>query len=371
MKYLTYYDTKNSEERNVFVSAKNKADYIAKKIAEIKGKTTIISASMTSANGNYKSREEKISENITLKCFRAHKEQTVFQKIKSMIYRNFVLFFYLLFCVKRNEKIIVYHSLGYMKILNLLKRIKKFKIILEIEEIYGDVIENQRVIKKELKFFKKAEAYIFPTSLLNEKINVENKPYVIVHGTYGVEKQLVEKFNDGKIHCVYAGTFDPRKGGAFAAVSSARYLPHNIHLHVIGFGTEEEKKSLITSVEEVSKTAKCKITYDGLKTGEDYVKFIQSCHIGLSLQNPNAKFNDTSFPSKVLSYLSNGLRVVSVKIKALVTSDVGDLLYYYEEQTPENIAKTILSIDVNEVYESRKYIEKLDEKFVKEFSKVI
>lgn len=371
MKYLTYYDTNNDEGRNVFLSAKNKVDYIVKKIVKIKDNVDIISASMSSSKGNFNAKKIKIADNVSLKCFKAHKENTFLRKIKSLIYRNFTLFFYLLFNVKRNERIIVYHSLGYMKILNILKKIKKFKLVLEIEEIYGDVGCNNKIIKKELKFFKKADAYIFPTILLNEKINVDDKPFAIIHGTYNVEKQVSDKFSDGRIHCVYAGTFDPRKGGAAAAAAAARYLSQNFHVHIIGFGTEEEVKLLTTTIEEIEKNTKCKITYDGLKNGDEYIKFLQSCHIGLSLQDPTAMFNNTSFPSKVLSYLANGLRVVSIKIRALETSDVNELLYYYDEQTPENIAKAISSIDVKDDFDGRSLIRKLDEKLSKEIINVL
>ena len=127
-----------------------------------------------------------------------------------------------------------------------------------------------------------------------------------------------------------------------------------------------EKNLLINTIDEISKKTKCNITYDGLKSGEEYIRFLQSCHIGLSTQNPNAAFNDTSFPSKVLSYMANGLKVVSVKIKALETSDVIDLLYYYDEQKPEKIAKAITAIEINDNYDSVNFIKNLDEKFKEE-----
>ena len=117
------------------------------------------------------------------------------------------------------------------------------------------------------------------------------------------------------------------------------------------------------TIEEVNALGKCKVTYDGLKSGDEYIKFIQSCHIGLSTQNPNASFNDTSFPSKVLSYMANGLRVVSVKIKVLETSSINDFLYYYQGEDPQKIAKAIMSVSVKDNYDSRSVIYKLDNAF--------
>lgn len=283
------------------------------------------------------------------------------------------VFLYTLFNVKRNDTVIVYHSNVYMKAICLCKRIKKFRLIMEIEEIYSDVSGNMRGRRKEIKLFKDADGYIFPTSLLEGAINFSHKPSVIIHGTYHVEP-VMEKCKDefvklhDKIHIVYAGTFDPRKGGAAAAAEAAAYLPSNYHIHILGFGNENDKKFLRDIIDRVAKMGKANITMDGLLSGEEYTRFLQSCDVGLSTQNPDAAFNATSFPSKILSYMSNGLRVVSIRIPAVEKSDVGRHLYYYDEQTPENIAKAILSIDFSDGYYSRSIIEELSNRFAEELS---
>ena len=149
-----------------------------------------------------------------------------------------------------------------------------------------------------------------------------------------------------------------------AAVAAGEFLSENYHLHILGQGKEMDKRYLLEKIEEVSKKSKCIITYDGLKSGEEYIRFIQSCDIGLSTQNPNAAFNETSFPSKVLSYLANGLRVVSIRIKALEQSAVNDLLFYYDENSPQAIAEAIKGINLEAVYDSRKCIIELSKGFM-------
>ena len=114
-------------------------------------------------------------------------------------------------------------------------------------------------------------------------------------------------------------------------------------------------------IKDITPIAPCTLTYDGLLKGEDYIRFIQKCQIGLSTQNPNAAFNATSFPSKILSYMANGLRVVSIRIKAIEESSVGLGISYYEHQTPEEIAKAIMKVDMNNNYESRERIKELNE----------
>lgn len=63
----------------------------------------------------------------------------------------------------------------------------------------------------------------------------------------------------------------------------------------------------------------------------------------MSTQDPSAAFNSTSFPSKILVYLANGLKVVSIRIPAIEQSAVVDSLVFYDKQTPEKIAEAILS----------------------------
>jgi hypothetical protein len=105
------------------------------------------------------------------------------------------------------------------------------------------------------------------------------------------------------------------------------------------------------------------LTYDGLKSGEEYICFLQKCQIGLCTQIPDAKYTETSFPSKILVYMANGLRVLSPRIKAVEESSVGDLIYYYENQTSECIANSIKEIDFSQPYDSRTRLQQLDKQF--------
>ena len=69
--------------------------------------------------------------------------------------------------------------------------------------------------------------------------------------------------------------------------------------------------------------------------------------------------------------MANGLRVVSIRIPAIETSAVGKYMYYYEDQTPENIAKTITEIDFNDGYNGKEVISDLDNNFSKELYTLI
>ena len=363
--YMAYYNSTNSgEKRNAVLSSVNKMNYICEALENNGYNTEIVSASGTTEKKFCKSKKVKLTDKTTLKLFSSLPRLNRIVSVIDRVILKTKLFLYMIKNTNKDSIVMVYHSLGYMSLVKRLKKLKGFKLIIEAEEIYGDVIGDEKTSQKEYEFFKIADAFIFPTELLSEKVNTEKKPEVIIYGTYHIEKELPKLFSDGKIHCVYAGTLDPRKGGAIASAESALFLNENYHIHILGFGNEKEKAETLNTIDSISKKSKAKITYDGLLSGEEYIKFIQSCDIGLSTQNPNGKYNDTSFPSKILSYMANGLRVVSVRIPVVEESGIGKCVYYYDEQTPENIAKAIKSIDFSEEYDSRKTIGVLDKAFI-------
>lgn len=363
--YMAYYNSTNSgEKRNAVLSSVNKMNYICEALENNGYNTEIVSASGATEKKFCKSKKVKLTDKTTLKLFSSLPRLNRIVSVINRVILKTKLFLYMIKNTNKDSIVMVYHSLGYMSLVKRLKKLKGFKLIIEAEEIYGDVIGDEKTSQKEYDFFKIADGFIFPTELLSEKVNTEKKPEVIIYGTYHIEKEMPKLFSDGKIHCVYAGTLDPRKGGAIASAESALFLNENYHIHILGFGNEKEKAEMLNTIDTISKKSKAKITYDGLLSGEEYIKFIQCCDIGLSTQNPNGKYNDTSFPSKILSYMANGLRVVSIRIPAIEKSAVGKFMYYYDEQTPENIAKAIKSIDFSEEYDSRKTIGVLDKAFI-------
>lgn len=369
--YLGYYDLP-SGNTNVVLAATNKMNYIIDVLIKYGYSVEIVSASVNKRGEKNVGSTRKINDSVSLTTFDSDFGKNRFARILGRKKFFNGLKRYLKNNIPVGDTVIIYHSLGYYKLYEWLKRKLGVNVVLEVEEIYSDVGKTRFVTReKEVKSFSYADAYIFPTRLLDEAINVDKKPAVVIHGTYGVEKECGKPFADGKIHVVYAGTFDPRKGGSAAAAAAGQFLSCGYHIHILGFGTEEDKQNLLKTIEDVSKKSECIVTYDGLKSGSEYIEFIQSCDIGLSTQNPAAAFNATSFPSKILSYMSNGLRVVSIRIPAIEDSAIGEYMYYYDKQTPEKIAEAIKSVDLNDGYDGRKIIEELDEKFTKELKELL
>lgn len=370
MKYIGFYDTK-MDRRSMSIAATNKMNYICEALNAIGEPVEIISCGMIADNA-IPATQEKLLDNTVVKYFKTRRTSpNKLKRIYNVFAQNITLFCYLLKYTSKNEKVLVYHSLGLMRCVYLAKKIKRFKTILEVEEFYNDVELKSRVsARMEKKIIESADAYLFPTKLLNDKFNADNKPTSLIHGTYKVEPDSGVSFGDDKIHVVYAGTFNLIKGGAAVSASIAEWLPENYHVHIIGFGSDEETEHIKNIIKETNLKSKAIVTYDGLLSGEDYIQFLQKCQIGLSTQNPDADFNASSFPSKILSYMANGLRVVTIRIPAIATSDIGKDVYYYDTQESNAIAEAIMKVKLNDDYDSRKRIEELNEKFKTELSKL-
>lgn len=371
--YVCFYGNEHTRHRrNTVQSAVTKIDYIVSVLNRIGYNVNMISKSGVDIDGFCFDTGEtiKIGQN-TLKTFLSIGCKKSVLRYVSRILNTLHIILWMLFNLRKNDKIIVYHSPGYMSIMYWMKRLKNFTLIGEIEEMYQDVKQcSQSFCKAEYRFVNCCDKYIFPTQLLNESVNVDKKPYCVVHGVYSVERSRNVSFNDGKIHVVYGGTFDPNKGGA-AAAAAAEYLPYNYHIHICGFGTPTEVDSIKKLILDIKEKSKATISFDGLLIGDDYINLIQKCKIGLSTQNPSAAFNATSFPSKILIYLSNGLRVVTINIPATSNSAVSECLYFYNEQNPQEIAKAIMSVPLNTDYDVRSVLKNIDNQFAVDIKKLL
>lgn len=370
---LVHYDLPdNPDMRRCSLPGYTKSNYIFHCLKRLGYENHILSASPTTGRQNVNGRTIRLDEQTVLELLPS--------KGRGSKFRNAVVGFF--FAEKRYRRLKelvqdgdilwVYHSTGLIKPLHRLKKTGNFRLILEMEELYGDIRCSPKTARREKKLAKLADAFIFPTAELNAMLNTEGKPYAISHGTYETAPApLVPRLDDGRIHVVYSGTTNPRKGGINMAIDAAAYLPENYHVHILGTGDAETLQAMNQRIRDVQAKAACTVTYDGVLRDRAYTDFLHGCHIGLSTQNPEGDYNNSSFPSKILAYLASGLRVVSVRIPVVVNSRVGNVLHYYEAQTPEALAAAIRSVDVAAAYDSKSLITDLDHEFLEALGRIL
>lgn len=290
---------------------------------------------------------------------------------ESIMFR-WLLHIYAALHIHKGDILLVYHT-NCMRndILSRLAQKKKMLFVYEVEEIYAYAREkiSSESITEEIEGLQCADKYLFCSELLARDVNIRKKDYAVVEGIYRSHDRKGDfSFDDGKIHIVYSGIVDSVKGGAFNAVKIATYLTDKYMIHILGFGEIDKLQKLISEVQEVSR---CQILFEGTKTGKDFDSFIQACDIGLSTQYIAGAFNDSSFPSKVFMYLSNGIRVVSGNIPCIAKSDLKDFIYTYSTDDPKEIAKTIMEIDLSKSFLPQEALNTLDKNFSANLRKLL
>lgn len=373
--YLVPYTHKQflNDNRVTYPSSLAKCQYITRTLAKLGHDVTIVSSSPTKNKlGFFKKRIGTNEDNIKFILGPTFGARTNLGKIFQKLFSRVWLFFFLLSKKYENTIVIVYHSLSLIKPILWSRFFKKYKFLLEVEEIYGSFsVVNSRGKKRENKYLQSPDRYIFSCESLERLVNLKKKPYIISYGSYLVNEHVKKEWGDGRIHIVYAGTLDAKKGGCYNAIKAASFLPKNYVLHVLGFGTEFEIDKTVEAIECANKQNAALIEYDGCLYGDEYDELLSKCSVGLSTQKLNGSFNNTSFPSKILVYLSHGLKVVAPKIDVLVESKLNNILFLYDEEKPESIAKTIIAADESNSTDGKHIIVDLDNDFLKDIGRLV
>lgn len=344
--YLAWLATPGMEVRQFHVSpaGQNKAQYVADKLAAaVPGLEIVSQAERLARWGFFPAQQTSWGQGAGFRSFWGFgKPCGVARRLHRWLRQAQLARF--LAGLGPEDTVVAYHSLLTAGILLRAKKVRGFRLVLELEEFYQDVVPcTRRQRKEENAIAQAAEGYLLAARTLAERIPA-GRPYVVVNGNYSLPEEAALADPDGRIHCLYAGSFEPAKQGAQIAVEAAEFLPGNYCVHICGYGPAEQVEAVRQRIAQVQPRTRCEIRYEGFLNDEQYQALLARCRIGLSTLAPDEKFSELCFPSKILVYLAHGLNVVSGKTQAVQQSDVGDLLSYYQNQTPREVAAAILQV---------------------------
>lgn len=378
--YLCFgVDNKTKDRLIYFPSAQPKIRYIADTVKNLEYELNIVSSCSIKNNGIFFGRSYKIDKNERRTYFSSFKTPVKFLNKVSVLLSFIQLIIYCLFFIKKGDSVIVYHSLYYLRPLKIVQKIKKIKFILEVEEIYSCLSENnKKFYKSEIAFMNSASGYLLVNDLIDEKITRKNKPAIISYGNYSVPQEFCYKnlyFNNSRVNVVYAGVIENIRKAAYLAVDAAKYLNSNYRLHILGFGNKGDIETLKSRINEINLSVDDeRVVFHGEKSGEEYYGFLQACDIALSChiyEEEMKESADYTFPSKLLTYMANGLTIVSSNIRCVKNSVLGNYMHFFKTNSSKEMADVILSIDLNNKINSRKIIEELDVQFTIKMKKLL
>lgn len=365
VKYIGFYSINNHLMTRAFsLAARNKMDYIISVLNQLNINTHIISPSwsMDTEMKYYKKMEMKIDDHTKLTLTPSFGVNLKMLKYLRILFSLGWLTGYLLLSTNKFEKIIVYHSPWMFFPIFVLKKLKKIKIILEIEEIHSSVWNLHPFLKwMEYKLIKISDRQIVVTEELGKKLKIKNP--IVLHGDYTFTKKTKITRSDNLVKIIYAGSVEYVKGGAIKLIDIAKQLPSNYRISIIGPG---DKSAIIKLNEKINLTNKelgfNKIAYEGIVHGKDLEEKLLSSDIGINSQK-TGEYMGTAFPSKLLTYLKNGLRVVSTPNSTILNSKVNHLITFSKDDSCESIVNAILEVNKLNAFETEMNLNELHNDF--------
>ena len=364
--YVAFYTPEEERENRISnYACEDKVDYICDVLGSLGENVTILS----NAKSVKKIQKRKViikNDNKKIVLFSCLPKTNIFVHAIDAFWGCLQLWAYLLFHVKKDDIVIVYHSLGYRRLIDFARVLNRFKYILEVEELYQYIDEANNYKKKEGNIFKKPNGFIFSNDIIKERINKHNKPSVVINGIYKNSPRLFDGPLNTKdcIRVVYAGSLSKQKGVDYV-IKSAEFLGEEFEIRIIGFGTDNDLSRIREVIDSTRKKTKASLSYDGVLKGNEYNGYLQKCRIGVCIQDPSDEFNLYEFPSKIFSYLSNGLSVVVNRLQQIERSQIRSFVTVSEDTSPQSIADAIKRACLN-TPKNNTILDSLNDRFSRE-----
>ncbi|MBR5319025.1 MAG: glycosyltransferase [Peptococcaceae bacterium] len=372
--YLCFYFDPEMEDKVVtYPSVISKIDYVVDTLKGLNKEVTLVSIA-PSKSGYFAGYRKKIDDLENHVYLRSRYSKNKFVRKAFFISHSITILSYLLKNVMPGDIVLVYHSLYNRLWLGIYRLFLSNMLVLQIEDVFSELSERTKRFKKyEWNLLRKMRKCICVNDIVYAHLpDVPQK--IISYGSYKTIPQYHIPHNK-PIRLVYAGVIEQERQAAFLAVKSMCYLNEGYELNILGFGDEENIAALEKLIKEVNKElGRNAVVYHGRFSGEEYWKFLQGCDIALSTHaytSESFSSADYTFPSKVLTYMANGLRVVAQRLTVLEKSSIAEYLHFYDNPDPKLIADTITEIDLNLKYDSRAVVSKLDELFAGELEKML
>lgn len=383
--YISFYLNQSEiDDRELVVPVQSKVSYIIDAIKKSGFCIQVVSTAL--ANTKTKFSRKK---NITIDPSETHiylsaigSKSAFLRKFRS-VYMQMKLFLYLMRNINKNDVIIFYHSLSYMKVIKLFNKIRKNKIILELNDLYALHFTSEksifRIKKKELSLFKIPDSFIFASPFMTDLIEIQ-KPFILSYGSYK-KVQLNHKNDDKKIHIIYSGVIENLRNAANLAAYSAKYLTEDFIIHIAGYGNDENVNKFIALCDLINKEiGREGVIFHGLLMGSEFDLLLNKCKIALnchSYTEIDLWKSKYSFPSKIPLNMSYDLYLVSHNMDVISKSPFAEFCTFYNNFTPEAIASAIIESskkinnNIKNIYTPKDLIKNLDDIFVDDLKNLI
>jgi glycosyltransferase involved in cell wall biosynthesis len=164
-------------------------------------------------------------------------------------------------------------------------------------------------------------------------------PTIVIPGFYSAsESKGRPPFND-VVRFIYAGTLDSVRGVDLLLEVIPCLPTSGWRLDITGSGPLEPNVREVAS----SPSNADRVFYHSILSEKDHSLLLHQSHVGLNLQISADPISTVTFPSKIFSYLSAGLLVLSTKASS-VQDELKDACLYFDEENGDGFANTMTRI---------------------------
>lgn len=214
---------------------------------------------------------------------------------------------------------------------------KKLPLVLIVTDL--PEFQQEGLLKKlNDKLFTKADGFVFLTEQMNERVNVNKKPYIVLEGhTDGTLAEIPDgekyEFTSGKKIIIYAGSIKKLYGIQNLVEGFIKAEIDNAELHVYGDGDYREE---LESICEKNPSVK----YMGIKQNSEIVYEEQRAALLVNPRPTKDEYTKYSFPSKNMEYMMSGTPVLTTKLPGM-PKEYYPFIFAIEDESADGISDAI------------------------------
>lgn len=208
-------------------------------------------------------------------------------------------------------------------------RIKKIVIITDLPDHPG-FRENVSVYSKILshlkyRFINSFDGYILLTKQMNDLVNKNNKPNIIIEGFVDADYKVDNADNNNRNIFLYAGGLY-EVFGIKKMVDAFCEVDNNQHeLHIYGNG------DMVDYLKQKSEKYP-QLKFLGEVSNQEIVALLPQCKLLINPRPSALELTKYSFPSKLMEYMTSGTSVLTTKLPG-IPKEYDDFLFYFENES--------------------------------------
>ena len=187
-------------------------------------------------------------------------------------------------------------------------------------------------------FLSKFDSYVFITSQMNEVVNKNQKPFIVMEGLVNCffDPIQLKSSKSSNFYIMYSGGLY-EKYGIKKLVDAFKYIPYkDIELHLYGDG---ELRDFLLKVNELDS----RIFYNGVLPNSEIVKRQAEVDLLINPRSAKEEFTKYSFPIKNLEYMASGTPLLTTQLPGMPL-EYFSYVYIIDDETAAGIADKIITL---------------------------